>query len=158
MGDPISIGLGVASLASTGLSAAGSMAAGQSSAKGSMLQAAKAQQAAEYARLQADQTDVQMREELRTTLANIDSIRASAYADPNAPTAMAIKAEESRVADRERNTRTLGIRAQANQYDADAAYYRSAAKSYMTGGMLSAAGSIFKGIGGAYSSYKAGSA
>jgi len=154
MGDPISIGLGVASLASTGLGAAGAMSGAAGQSAGAKYQAAKAQQAAEYARLQADQTDVQMREELRTTLANINSIRASAGTDPNAPTALAIKSEEQRVADRERNTRTLSLRAQANQSDADAAFYQSAAKNYMTGGYMSAAGKVIGGIGGAYSSYK----
>lgn len=156
MGDPVSLAVAGASAVSTGLSAAGSLtgAAGQSA--GAKLQAQKAEQAAQYARLQADQTDVQMREELRTTLANIDAIRASAGADPGAPTAMAIKDNEARISDRERNARTLGLRAQALQSEADAAFYRSSAKGYLTAGRLAAAGALFKGVGGAYSSYNAG--
>lgn len=146
MGAALPIVVAGASLASTGMSAYGQLQSGKANAAGSAYQAEKARQAAEYARLQADQTDVQMREELRTTLANIDAIRASAGTNPDAPTAVAIRANETRVSERERGIRTLSLRQQANQYDADAQFYRQAAKAQLRAGYIGAAGVAFGGI------------
>lgn len=143
MGEAVLLG---ASLASTSLQAAGGVMQGASQASGSKAQAAKAQRAAEFARLQADETDVQMREELRSTLANIDAIRASADVDPNGPTAIAIKDEQRRISDRERNTRTMGLRMQANQYEQDAQFYRKASKDYMMAGLINGGSALFGGL------------
>src|SRR5262245_42455433 len=84
--------------------------------------AARDQRAAEIGRIRADQFDVQKREELNTTLANIDAIRAASNIDYLSPTTAAIKTEETRVADRERTIGRSNLLAQAREDELSAQY------------------------------------
>jgi hypothetical protein len=129
MGDPVSmIGMGM-SLVSGAMGAAGDAAAQQAGAK-------QAANSASAARAAADQTDVQLREELRTTIGNIDAIRAAAGTDPFAPTALAVKDEERRVSGRERKIRMANGQAQARAYDDTAKLRAQGAQMSLLGGGL----------------------
>lgn len=130
--------MGVAALAPIGLglqtASAGLAAYGE--AKGQTAAAQQAVNAAAAARAAADQTDTQLREELRGTLGNIDAIRAAANTDPFSPTAMAVKDEERRVSTRERRIRGANARAQASAYDDTARLNMFGANAALLGGGL----------------------
>jgi hypothetical protein len=106
--------------------------------------AARDERAAELGRLRASQTDTQLREELNTTLANIDAIRAAANIDPLSPTTGVIKAEEARVSDRARRIKVAGIEAQAREDELSAGYRRELGEQAQVLGFLGAAA---KGLG-----------
>lgn len=103
--------------------------------------------AAELGRIKADQTDAARREELNTTLANIDVIRSAAGTDPLSPTALAVKGNETRIADRQRMTEVGNIRAQAAEDEATSAYRRQVGRYALLGGYLGAAGKLGRGLG-----------
>ncbi len=131
--DPVT--LGVLSLASQ---VGGTLMQAQGQAAGAKAQQIKAQKAAQIARVQADQADSAYRDELRTTLANIDTIRASANVDSASPTAFALRNQAREDSDMQRERKVSGIRMQANQLDQDAAFYGSAARNYITAGLVNA--------------------
>lgn len=121
-------------------------------------QAERAQRAAEFGRVQADQTDAQLREDLATTVANIDAIRASSNIDPRSPTGYAIKDRETYVSDRTRRNAVTSIRMQAAEDERMAQYGKSVAayqrsvgdyalKMGKLGALATVAGGISKGIG-----------
>lgn len=155
---PIAIG---SSIASAGFSAAGTVAAGRGTKAGyeakaadAEFQAARAERAAEFGRIQADQTDVQLREELSTTLANIDAIRAVSNIDPRSPTGVALKENETGVSDRQRRNQVTSIRLQAAEDERMAKYSRSTAAYMRQVGdyalrqsKIAAVGQIIGGIG-----------
>lgn len=158
---PIAIG---ASLASAGFGAAGSITSGmagkasaEAAASKAEFDAQRAERAAQFGRVQADQTDAQLREELSTTLANIDAIRASSGIDPTSPTGFAIKENEARISDRQRTSRVYALRAQADEDERTAAYDRSVAmyqrsvgRSALTAGYLGAGAKLTGGIAQGY--------
>src|SRR5438093_1112218 len=89
-------GASVASIASMGLSAYGSVLGGKAKKQeldfqGSQygMQADRASRAAEFGKLQASLTDTVLRENLNVTLGNIDVMRAAAHVDPTSPTTAA---------------------------------------------------------------------
>lgn len=143
----MAVALGAISLVS---SVAGTVMGAQAQAAGAKAQQLKAQKAAEIARVQADQADGAYREELKTTLSNIDAIRASAGVSQDSPTAIALRDQAKEDSALQRTRKVSGIRMQANQYDADAAFYGSAARNYATAGMFKAGGEAF---GGSYNLY-----
>jgi hypothetical protein len=96
-------------------------------AAGYEFSAEKADRAADYGRLQADQTSAALTRDLNTTLGNIDAIRAAARTDPTSPTGAAVREREEQIGTEQRSIKTGNILAQANQNEADAAYYRTAA-------------------------------
>lgn len=102
----------------------------------SRFEARRAERTAEIARLQADQTDVTMREELDSVLGSIQAIRASTGADPTSPTSLAVMQRERNIADRERRIRTGSLRMQAFQSEDDARFHRYAGRSALTGGII----------------------
>lgn len=109
--------------------------------------AARDERNAEIGRIKADQTDAQMREDLNTTLANIDVIRSAANADPLSPTGLAITANEQRIGDRARTTRVASILQQADEDEASADYRRYAGNIGLLGGIAGAGGKLLKGFG-----------
>lgn len=155
------------SIASAGFGAASSLAQGeagraqaQAAASKAEFDAQRAERAAEIGRVQAAQTDATLREELNTTLANIDAISAASNVAPNSPTRLAIKEHEAEISDRQRRSRVASIRMQADEdtrtagYDRSvAAYQRSVGKSALLAGSLGAAGKITGGIGQAARGY-----
>lgn len=141
----MAVALGVISLVAQ---VGGTIMGAQAQAAGAKAQQLKAQKAAQIARVQADQADSAYRDELATTLANIDTIRASANVDPTSPTAFALRREAQDDSDMQRERKVSGIRMQANQYDQDAAFYGSAARNYITAGLVNAGGQAFGGLKG----------
>lgn len=132
------------SLASAGLDAGSKLVAGQGKAAAFEFEAQRAERAAEIGRLQADQADAQFRENLNTTLSNINAMRAAAYADPDSPTAVAIKANEASIGDRERVNKVTTLRMQAEEDEKAADFRRRAASSALLASYLSAAGGLAK--------------
>lgn len=160
---PIAIG---GSIASAGFKAAGDIAAGEAGQAAANAKAAdadfaagRAERAAEFGRVQADQTDAQMREGLQVQIANIDAIRASSNIDPRSPTGEAIDEYQTNIGDRQRRNQVASIRLQAAeddrmaQYDTNVAVYqRQVGKSALSAGYVGAladvTGGIAKGFGG----------
>lgn len=144
MADPIT-----ATASLMALQGASSLFKGYGESQGQGYQAAVAERDAQVARIQAAQTDTQLREDLNRTIANIGSIRASAGVDANSPTTMAVMDEQKRVADRERRIRVGSLEMQATAKDSEAAFRRSAAKTALIGGGLDALTGMAKiGFGG----------
>lgn len=156
----------VSSIASIGFELMGSkqkakadIARAEGESAAALFEAQRSERAAEIGRLRAEQTDAQLREELLTTLGNIDVTRAAANTSLDSPTAIALKGEETRISDRDRTNRTLSLRMQAAEEDAAALYKRKvasdalrygnmSAKATMLGGYAKAAGGLAKGISG----------
>ncbi|MCC7047206.1 MAG: hypothetical protein IT562_10875 [Alphaproteobacteria bacterium] len=115
---------GPLSLISLGLSAGSTLVKGAGEKAAADFKAAQAERAAEYGRVQADLTDTSMRENLRTTLGNIDAIRAAGFVDPTSPTTAAIEDRQTQLSDRARTAKVGSIRAQAADDQAGADYLR----------------------------------
>lgn len=88
--------------------------------------AKKAERAAEFGRMQAELTDTHFRDELNTTLNNIDTIRAAGRIDPGSPTSAAIAQRQMQRSDIQRLAAVGNQRAQASEDDASAAYLHQA--------------------------------
>ncbi len=144
MGPEVAAGAAIGGLA---LDAGASLFKGQGEKASQDWMAARDQRAAELGRLKADQFDVNLREELNTTLANIDAIRLAAGTDPLSPTGLALKDKETSVSDRDRMTRVAGIRAQADDDEASAQYRRYAGNQALMGSYISAGSKVLGGIG-----------
>jgi hypothetical protein len=141
----------VASIASIGLSAMGTVAKGEGEKAADDFKAARAEESAKFGRLQAELTDTTLREQLNVTLANIDAIRASGDIDPRSPTGAAITARNESLSDRQRTAQLVTLRSQAASDEAGARYLRSAgdyalSQSYMQAG-AGIAGGLAKGFG-----------
>lgn len=146
MGQAAGTGASVASIASLGLSALGSVEKGMGTQAADNFQADRAERAAQFGRLQANLTDTTMRENLNTTLANIDTIRAAAHIDPTSPTGAAINAHETMLSDRARTTALLGINSQISEDEASAKYLRDAGDFALKMGYLGAGITIAGGV------------
>ena len=138
----------VSSIASTGLSAIGLVTKSQGENAADQAQAARLDQAAQYGRAAADETDAQLRENLAVQLDNIDVVRAAAGIDPSSPTTAALRDRTTQIADRARSIQVGNIRAQADQNSADADYLRSAGAYALKIGQFNAGAAIAKGIAG----------
>lgn len=144
MGPEVAAAAAIGGLA---LEAGSSIVGAEGEAASQEFMAARDKRSAELGRLKAGQTDAQLREELNTTLANIQVTRAAANTDPLSPTGLAILENESRISDRARNIKVASIRAQASEDDASAAYRLEAAKTARLAGYLGAGGKALKGLG-----------
>ena len=130
-----------------GLSAAGSIQQAQGQAKSYAAAGEAKQQQAYIGKIKAAQVDSAYRDELSTTLANIDAIRAAAGASSTSPTGLAIAAKETEVSDRSRRTQVFNIMEQVYA-DRDAArLYADNAKTALTSGYMNAAGGLFSAFG-----------
>lgn len=152
MADPISMVAIAASVGSAGLGAYGSISKGQGTKAADDMQADKLARAADFGRLQADLTDTTMRENLTTTLGNIDVIRAAGRIDPTSPTTAALEERQTQIGDRQRNAALLNIRGQMAEDEASAHYLRKAGEYALLQGYVGAgaqiAGAVGKGISG----------
>lgn len=128
------------------IGAMGSMTQAQGQAEAYVQQAELAQQRAYLGKIKARQTDTAYREELTTTLSNIDAIRAAANTDPWSPTAMAIKNNETRISGRARRTAVLNIMSQVDADETAADIYASNARYALMGGTLGAMSSMLRGF------------
>jgi hypothetical protein len=144
---PVSPALAAAgSIGALALDAGGSAVKGFGEKEGQDFMAAQAERAAALGRIKGDQTDAHLRDELQTTLGNIDVVRAAAGADPFSPTALAIKANETEISDRNRITAVGNIRAQADEREAEARFRRSSGKIALLGGFIGAGAKVGKGL------------
>jgi hypothetical protein len=141
-----SIGSG-ASILSLGLSAAGAIAKGQGTKAADDFQAAQAEEAAKFGRLQADLGDTTSRERLVHTIGNIEAIRAAAKTDITSPTEGAVEDWQRELSERQRLASDATLRTQAAVEDASAAYLRQAGDYAVTQSYLQAAGGILGGVG-----------
>lgn len=133
-------------MASLALTAAGTISKGQGVQAADEMQAAKAEQAAEFGKLQAGLTDTVMRENLNTTLGNISVIRAAGNIDPTSPTTAAIEDRQSQISNRQRNASLVSINAQVASDQASAAYLHQAGAFALKQSYLGAAAGVFGGI------------
>lgn len=127
-----------ASIASLGLGVFSSLTKGNAAKAGADFQAVRAERAAEFGKVQADLTDTTMREQLNTTLSNIDVIRAAARIDPTSPTTAAIEARQSMLSDRQRTAAVSSLRQQAADDEASAKYLRESGDFAVKMGYLDA--------------------
>jgi hypothetical protein len=144
----------VSSMASAGFGAMGEYEKGRGDSEAAKFEANRARTAAAFGRVRADQTDAQLREELATTLANIDAVRSAQNVSLDSPTGLAIKDEEVRIGDRERMNRVGSLQLQAKEDDRAALYKDRVAADAMRSGRLRAMGKIASGVGQAASSYR----
>jgi hypothetical protein len=141
----------VSSLASIGLSAMSTVEKGEGEKAAADFKAARAEEAAKFGRLQADLTNTTLTEQLNTTLANIDAIRAGGNIDPRSPTGAVIEDVNAERSDRQRIAQTVTQRSQAASDEAGARYLRQAGdfalgQSYLQAG-AGIAGGLAKGFG-----------
>ena len=144
---PAAAGIG---LAATGISAMGQLTGASTAAQGDMLEAQNATNAAQIGQTKAAQTDADMKRRLTSQLANISAIRSGAGLDPYSPTGAAITANVQGVGDLSRTQAVENIQNQSQMDKNAAQFYTSSASSALMGGELGAAGSIFKGLAGAF--------
>lgn len=137
----------IASLASVGLSAYSDVEKGKGQKAADEFQAAQAEQAAKFGRLQSDLTDTTMHEQFNTTLGNIEAIRAAGNIAPGSPTTGVIEDWNRMLSDRQRTAAVLTARSQAATEDESAAYLRKAGSYAQQMSYLSAGGKIAGAIG-----------
>ena len=157
MADPVSIAA-IGSLAATGFGVTGKLQQGSAQAAGAKQAAAQAARAAQIGQLKATQTDTFMRDDLTSTLANIDAIHASANSDPGSPTSLALDAHTERVEDQNRVQRVANINSQAASDRSASEFYRRSAGSALLGGYLGAVGTGLSALAGAAGGFKPGGA
>lgn len=133
---------GGSSIASIGLSVASTLNKGYGEQATQEFMAERDQRAADIGRIRAVQTDVHFREQLNTTLANIDAIRSAANIDLASPTSAVLKAEEARVSDRERMIKIANLRSQADEDELSAKYRYQVGKRALLGAYLSAGAQV----------------
>lgn len=114
------------SVASLGLTIASDITSGSGTKSADDFKAAQAERAAEFGITQANLTDVTMRENLNTTLGNIESIRSAANVDPSSPTTAALMDRSTALSDRQRTATVVTERAQAADDLASADYLKRA--------------------------------
>lgn len=137
---------GPASIASVGFSALGAIMKGEGEQSADEFKAARAERAAEYGRAQADLTDTTMREQLTTTLGNIDAIRAAANIDPTSPTTAVLREHNAMLSDRQRMAAVGSQRAQADEDVAGAQYLRQAGRFAFNMGLVGAGEKVASGL------------
>lgn len=161
MGDPVSMAVmaGLTTAASSGLKVAGGLAQGRAAKLEGQLKAARYQMAAETGRVRAIQTDAAYRDELSTTLANIDAITAGQNRGVDSATSRALADKAETINSRARQIAVSNEKIKAITADSDALMARQAGKRAMNASVLgvlpdalSAAQGLFnagKGLGGA---------
>lgn len=138
---PIAAG---SAIASAGLSAYGSILKGKAEEAAATYKAERLERSAKIGRVAAEETDVQMTENLNIQLGNIDATRAAMHDDPTSPTGAAVRDYASRVGLRARTIAVENILSQAEQDEADAAYLRQAGKFANKMGQLGAVAALLK--------------
>lgn len=135
------------SLASIGMSAAGSIMQGEGTQAADNMRAAQLEQSAQYGRMAADETNANMLDRLNATLGNIDTVRAAGHTDPTSPTAVALHDRAVSLNTQERATRVGNIMAQVGEDTAGASYLQSAGSFAYGQGILGAGADVLGGLG-----------
>lgn len=134
MGDPVSAGLATA--ASAGLKVAGGLAEGRSAKLDGQLKALRYKMAAETGRVRAVQTDAAYRDELSTTLANIDAITAGQNRGVDSATSRALASKAEDINSRARQIAVSNEMLKAITSDSDAEMAYRAGKQAMNASIL----------------------
>lgn len=137
---------GPASILSLGLTAASDITKGSATQASDDFQADRAERAAQFGQTQALLTNTTMRENLNSTLGNIEAVRAAANADPNSPTGVAMMDRSTQLSDRQRMAAVGSIKSQSEEDQASADYLRSAGDFAVTQSYLSAGTDIAGGL------------
>lgn len=135
---------------SSGLSVVGSVMGGTAGARGAEFEAQQADNAATIGRTQAAQTSTAMTYNLDRQIANIQAIRGAAGVEDTSPTGEAVINSVRARGQEQIGIRVGNIERQADQDQAAAAFYNSAASNALIGGILGGAGSLASGIWGAF--------
>jgi hypothetical protein len=117
---------GGTSLLSLGLSAMSTINEGKGKKAGFDFQADKAARAAEFGKINLANTDTAYREQLTTTLGQIDAQRAAGNVDPTSPTTGVLEDRQRTLSDRQRTAALASIQGQIDEDTASAAYLRKA--------------------------------
>lgn len=136
---------GGASIASLALTASGDIMKGSATQASDDFQADRAERAAQFGQTQAALTDTTMRENLNTTLGNIEAVRAAANTNPTSPTGAVMMDRATQLSDRQRMAAVGSIKSQAEEDQASAAYLRKAGDFAVTQSYISAGGDILSG-------------
>jgi hypothetical protein len=146
MGAAAAAGPGI-SIASLGLSAYSDVLKGEGVQQGDIFKADMLEQNAQRGQVAALQTGADMTRKLATDLGNIDAIRAASHTDPSSPTGAAIRDTNEQFGLTQKSIAVDNIMAQARQQEDEAAYLRSAGKSALLSGYISAGASLFGAVG-----------
>lgn len=146
MGGAASSLAGPASIASLALTAASDVTKGSATQASDDFQADRATRAAAFGEVQANLTDTTMRQNLNTTLGNIESIRAASNIDPSSPTTAALMDQSTSRSDSQRMAAVGSIRSQDEEDLASADYLRKAGDFAVTQSYLSAATDVAGGL------------
>jgi hypothetical protein len=131
-----------ASITGAGLGAYGDVLKGEGVAAGDNYKAAALEDAAQRGRVAAVETGAQYSNKLASTLANIDAIRAAAHTDPTSPTGAAVRDWTEQLGLSQKSIAVDQIMAQSRQEQDEAAYLRSASKTALLSGDISAGADI----------------
>jgi hypothetical protein len=137
---------GASSMASLALTAMGTISAGQGADAADQMKADQAERAADFGKLQATLTDTTMRENLNTTLGNIEAIRAAGNIDPTSPTTAAVLDRQTQISNRQRTAADVSINSQVEADEASASYLRQAGSFAVTQSYLQAAAGVAGGV------------
>lgn len=129
---------GGASIVSLGLTAASDITAGSGVQAQDDFQADRAERAAQFGAVQATLTDSTMRQNLNTTLGNIEAVRGAAGVDPTSPTTAALMDRSQSLSDTQRMAAVGSIKSQDEEDLASAAYLRQAGDFAVTQSYLKA--------------------
>ena len=136
MGDPISMAAAASTVASSGMRIAGSHGEGRSAKLEGQLKAIRYKTAAEAGRVRAIQTDATYRDELSTTLANINAITAGQNRSIDSATSRALAGRAEEINARARQVATSNERLRAITADSDATMAYEAGRRAMDASYL----------------------
>lgn len=138
------------SVVSLALTATGDVMKGSTTKAADDFQASRLQQAAAFGETQASLTDTTLRQNLNTTLGNIEAVRSAAGADPTSPTSIALMDQSTSRSDTQRMAAVGSIKAQNAEDLASADYLKRAGDFAVTQSYLSAATDIAGGASKAF--------
>ncbi len=135
------------SIAGAGLGAWSSVVQAKGVQQGDIFKANILEENAKRGEVAAVQTGGDFTRKLVNDLGNIDAIRAASHADINSPTGAAISDTHEQLGLTQKAIAVDNILAQSRQQDAEAAYLRSAGKSALLSGYISAGAGLLGAVG-----------
>jgi hypothetical protein len=140
-------GASLGSITGGGLAAYGDIYKSQGVAAGDIFKAQRLEENAQRGKVAAVETGADLSTRLATTLGNIDAMRAAGRGDPTSPTAAAYRDMTEQRGLSQKAIAIDQILAQSRQQEAEAVYLRSAAKSALLAGKISAGADVAAAIG-----------
>lgn len=135
------------SIAGAGLGAWSSIVQAKGVQQGDIFKANILEENAQRGVVAATQTGADYTRKLAVDLGNIDILRASAHTDPTSTTGAAIRDTNEQFGLTQKSIAVDNIMAQARQQEAEAAYLRSAGKSALLSGYISAGAGLLGAVG-----------